>query len=59
MSKSRRAALAGLILILPAVAALAQESEVWRFVVGGDSRNCGDVVMPAVAAGARAAGASL
>jgi hypothetical protein len=58
MRKSRRAALAGLILSLPAVAALAQESEVWRFVVGGDSRNCGDVVMPAVAAGARAAGAS-
>ncbi|HEY6929317.1 MAG TPA: hypothetical protein VJA66_06545, partial [Thermoanaerobaculia bacterium] len=26
----------------------------WRFAVGGDSRNCGDVVMPAVAAGARA-----
>ena len=31
----------------------------WTFVVGGDSRNCGDVVMPAVAAGARAAGARL
>ena len=31
----------------------------WTFVVGGDSRNCGDVVMPAVASGARAAGASL
>ena len=57
MSKRRLAALAGLIL-LPAVAALAQEGNVWRFVVGGDSRNCGDVVMPAVAAGARAAGAS-
>jgi len=26
----------------------------WRFAVGGDSRNCGDVVMPAVAAGVRA-----
>src|SRR5260370_25995337 len=22
----------------------------WRFVVSGDSRNCGDVVMPAIAA---------
>ncbi|MDQ2980128.1 MAG: metallophosphoesterase [Acidobacteriota bacterium] len=31
----------------------------WRFVVGGDSRNCGDVVMPAVAAGAAASGAQL
>ena len=24
----------------------------WKFVVSGDSRNCGDVIMPAVAAGA-------
>ena len=32
-------------------------SDSWRFAVGGDSRNCGDVVMPAVAAGARADGA--
>lgn len=31
----------------------------WTFVVGGDSRNCGDVVMPAVAAGAAAAHAQL
>ncbi len=31
----------------------------WKFVVGGDSRNCGDVVMPAVAAGAAASGAQL
>jgi len=30
----------------------------WKFVVGGDSRNCGDVVMPAVAAGAASAGAA-
>lgn len=29
----------------------------WTFAVGGDSRNCGDIVMPAVAAGASAAGA--
>jgi len=26
----------------------------WNFVVSGDSRNCGDVVMPSIAAGARA-----
>ena len=25
----------------------------WRFAVSGDSRNCGDVVMPAIAAGAQ------
>src|SRR5580765_327478 len=36
--------------------ALAADS--WKFVVGGDSRNCGDVIMPAVAAGANSAGAS-
>ncbi|HKA37825.1 MAG TPA: metallophosphoesterase [Thermoanaerobaculia bacterium] len=30
----------------------------WTFVVGGDSRNCGDVVMPAVAAGAVSNGAA-
>src|SRR5262249_37521772 len=26
--------------------------KVWNFVVSGDSRNCGDVVMPAIAQGA-------
>lgn len=30
----------------------------WTFAVSGDSRNCGNVVMPAIAAGARADGAS-
>jgi hypothetical protein len=30
----------------------------WAFVVGGDSRNCGDVIMPAVAEGARRVGAA-
>jgi len=29
-----------------------QESESWSFAVSGDSRNCGDVVMPAIAADA-------
>jgi len=29
----------------------------WNFVVAGDSRNCGDVVMPAIAAGASKDGA--
>jgi hypothetical protein len=31
--------------------------EVWRFVVSGDSRNCGDVIMPAIAKGAKIDGA--
>ena len=29
-----------------------QGSETWTFAVSGDSRNCGDVVMPAIAADA-------
>ena len=36
----------------------ADSGSTWKFVVGGDSRNCGDVVMPAVAAGANSNGAS-
>lgn len=32
-----------------------QPTEPWRFVVSGDSRNCGNVVMPAIAASATAA----
>lgn len=34
----------------------AAETGSWKFTVGGDSRNCGNVVMPAVAAGAESAG---
>jgi hypothetical protein len=33
---------------LPAATPLPQGS--WRFIVSGDSRNCGDIVMPAIAA---------
>jgi hypothetical protein len=29
----------------------------WKFAVSGDSRNCGDVVMPAIAAGVKQSGA--
>lgn len=47
-----------LIAILLAIApAFAQNSSsdfgAWTFAVSGDSRNCGDVVMPAIAAGAK------
>lgn len=41
----------------PAKAPVAQNpapSPSWNFVVAGDSRNCGDVIMPAIADGARA-----
>jgi|ERR1035438_993370 hypothetical protein len=34
----------------PAVAVPALPAGSWRFIVSGDSRNCGDIVMPAIAA---------
>jgi Calcineurin-like phosphoesterase len=36
----------------------AQTSGGWKFAVSGDSRNCGDVVMPAIAAGVKQKNAS-
>ena len=33
--------------------AVPAHAQPWTFVVAGDSRNCGDVVMPAIAAGAK------
>ena len=39
------------ILFGCALLATAQDSGSWSFAVSGDSRNCGDVVMPAIAAG--------
>jgi hypothetical protein len=41
----------------PNQASSASSDTTWRFVVGGDSRNCGDVIMPAVAAAAKSNGA--
>jgi hypothetical protein len=34
------------------------DAATWKFAVSGDSRNCGDVVMPGIAAGVRQSGAS-
>jgi hypothetical protein len=54
------AAIALLLFPLVAVAqtaaaeTAAQTGTTWNFVVAGDSRNCGDVVMPAIAQGAKA-----
>jgi AcrR family transcriptional regulator len=56
--RKRRGTLALLLAGALLLASSAARAEQWKFVVGGDSRNCGDVVMPAVAAGATAAGAS-
>src|ERR1039458_633260 len=52
-----------LLLLLCATASLgAQEppnsAASWKFAVSGDSRNCGDIVMPAIAQGVRRDGAS-
>lgn len=41
----------------PAPAAESKTSE-WKFAVSGDSRNCGDVVMPAIAKGVKQSGAA-
>ena len=39
------------LLLLALLAAATQAQQPWTFAVSGDSRNCGDVVMPAIAAG--------
>ncbi|HKV05179.1 MAG TPA: metallophosphoesterase [Candidatus Acidoferrales bacterium] len=40
-----------------AAAPKGSEKGVWKFAASGDSRNCGDVVMPAIAASVRRSGA--
>ena len=47
------------LLLISACAAFAQDGShqkkqqgTWNFAISGDSRNCGDIVMPAIAAGA-------
>jgi hypothetical protein len=35
----------------------AQNTAPWKFAISGDSRNCGDIVMPAIAQGVRQSGA--
>jgi hypothetical protein len=42
----------------PRVSQPAEAAGGWTFVVSGDSRNCGNVVMPAIAAGAKKDGAA-
>jgi hypothetical protein len=41
----------------PSAASPAPPTPVFKFAVSGDSRNCGDIVMPAIAAGVRKDGA--
>jgi hypothetical protein len=39
------------LLLVGLIACCSLSSQPWRFAVSGDSRNCGDVVMPAIASG--------
>jgi hypothetical protein len=48
-----------LIFVLALLLPLSALGQTWRFAVAGDSRNCGDVVMPAIANGVKADGAAL
>jgi Calcineurin-like phosphoesterase len=54
-SSSRRLRKSALFLVAAAflVPRLALSDPAWHFAVSGDSRNCGDVVMPSIADGAR------
>ncbi len=62
MTASNRLSLAFLAAVMltatPTGTLAGQSGGSWRFVVSGDSRNCGDIVMPAIAAGAKADGAA-
>ena len=49
--------LIGLALSLVGAPCGQAQDHTWKFAVSGDSRNCGDVVMPAIAAGVRQSGA--
>ncbi len=59
-----RAGILTLLLILCATAPLGAQEQPnnsaasWKFAVSGDSRNCGNIVMPAIAQGVRRDGAS-
>jgi hypothetical protein len=48
------------LILVPTLVALAQTppTPVWKFAVSGDSRDCGDIVMPAVASAVLKSGAS-
>src|SRR5438309_11340838 len=54
MLKSLCWLLAGSVIAIPALRSQTQATgSEWHFVVSGDSRNCGDIVMPEIAAAAR------
>jgi hypothetical protein len=45
------------VLLLLVALSVPVHADSWRFAVSGDSRNCGDIVMPAIAAGVKKDGA--
>jgi len=47
------AAVVSLLCFCPALFAQSSNDRGWNFAVSGDSRNCGDVVMPAIAEGVK------
>jgi hypothetical protein len=53
MNRPGRTVSAMLPLLLVSALPVFAQSGAWKFAVSGDSRNCGDVVMPAIAAGVR------
>src|ERR1700679_3130964 len=46
------------VLCSCSLAAQNRSSRSWKFAVSGDSRDCGDIVMPAIAAGVHKSGAA-
>jgi hypothetical protein len=47
-----------LLVVIAVALPLSAQAQTWRFAVSGDSRNCGDVVMPAMARGVKTDGAA-
>src|ERR1700733_10752572 len=57
MIRPRKTVSAALLLMIASALPVFAQSGAWKFAVSGDSRNCGDIVMPAIAAGVRQSGA--
>ena len=55
--RRRLCAVIALLVLLAANSFAQKKPGSWKFAVSGDSRNCGDITMPAIAAGVRADGA--
>jgi hypothetical protein len=51
MTIMKRAVLALLLYLSLSIATIGQQPRTWQFAFSGDSRNCGDIVMPAIAEG--------